>query len=434
MPVCIRNIIEFFVSNGIGYILSRNKYAGTCREARNERNRLGHTGIPLYDELKSIVGEARDNTGEIVVIAMHCRGHMEVDFNIVKELLKLSSNINILPVEELNRRFGLAFGTVNPVLLQVNSKCPLIQMFDIGVTKPISKYPGTMMTNAGSHTWGMEFDPNVLIENLSNKYIESIAFQDRELQTQDLPHCTNPKSVGIITGNGPDSGIALWKGINNYILEIFGEHFLGDMSLPEVRVISVPAMGLSMELENREQPTWEVLSKAVTQLKVQNVDLLALACHTTHYFENKIRKLFDSETQRFVSMSEVVTNYIKVNGIEEMAVLGINYVADLKEWSAYSELNNYKIEHIDDATMAKFHVLGYDVKQMTNIHRSFQQLIRLIKNDIKSKNIVIALTELSILLESGLKKAHSAERNIIDSLDLYAKEIAKLSLGLEIER
>ena len=431
LPDRVKKTIEFCVSNRMGYILSRNKFVKNCREARSHRYRLGHIGIPLYDELKSIVGKANDENGESIVIAMHCRGHMAIDFFAVQSLLNLESNVYKLTERELRQQFGLVSGTINPILLQENSNDRLIQVFDVSITEPISKFPGTMMTNAGEHTWAIEFDPNDLIEYLDSKCVHSIAIQDRELKTHDLPCSTNPRTIGIITGNGPDSGMALWKGINKHIHEILGkQHFLGDMSFPEVHVISVPAMGLSMELESREQPTWDVLSKAVVQLKDHNVDLLALACHTTHYFEGKIREIFDTERRRFVSMSDVVKKHIKDNEIMEMAVLGISYVANLKEWSAYCELNNYNVENIDDVTMSKFHEIGYEVKQKTDLYPSFQKLTGLIKNDIKSNNIIIALTELSILLENIAKKSRSSERNIIDALDLYAKEIAMLSLGL----
>ena len=430
IPKYVKTVIQFCVNYEIGYIISRNNYAGNCREARERRYRLGHIGIPLYDELKSIVGKSKDSNGNELFIAMHCRAHMEIDFSTVKSMLNLSEDIVILSDEELKCKFDLVFGTVNPILLQSNANCNIVQVFDKNITIPISKYPGTMMTNAGDHTWGIEFEPKELIKHINNKFIGEISILDRELQTQDLPRSTNPKSIGIITGNGPDSGISLWKSINNYIVEIFGEHFLGDMSLPEVHIISAPAMGLSMELGNREEATWEVLSKAVQELKNQNIEILALACHTTHYFEKKIRDLFDSETQRFISMPEVVINYIENSNVNNLAILGINYVADLGKWSAYSKLSRFEVENINNDIMLKFNELGYDVKKMTNLHKSFQRLIYLIKNDIKSENIIIALTELSILLESNGKKTHLSNKNIIDALDLYAKEIAKLSLGL----
>lgn len=283
-PENVKAIIQYCVENKIGYLLSKNQYAGTCRDARSKRYRLGHVGIPLYDELKSIVGVTVDKNGSDFFIAMHCRGHMEIDFKAVQSVLGLENEIQILSEELLDQKYGLEFGIVNPISLCVNSLGSLLQIFDCGLLTPISKYPGTMMTNAGNHYFGIEFDIAQVIKSIPQHKIASIAIQDRELLTHDLPNCTNPKSIGIITGNGPDSGMTLWRGINNSIANILGEHFLGDMSLPEVYIASIPAMGLSMELDKRESATQSVLLEAVESLKLQKVNLLALACHTTHYF------------------------------------------------------------------------------------------------------------------------------------------------------
>jgi len=431
LPDNVKNIIIYCTNHNVGYLLSRNKYAGTCRDARNKRNRLGHIGIPLYDELKTIVAQTINQQGQSIFVAMHCRGHMEIDFKSVQRHLGFSNEISILSETLLEEKFGLKFGIINPISLSINSKSALIQIFDIGVLKPVSKYPGTMMTNAGDHYWGIEFDVKQVIESLNSYLIKSISIQDKELSNRDLPQCTNPKSIGIITGNGPDSGIALWSGINNSIASILGDHFLGDMSLPEVHIVSLPAMGLSMELDKREYSTWNVLHQAVETLKLQNVELLALACHTTHYFENKIRKCFDSSNRKFISMPQTVLEYLIQAKVSDAAILGIHYVADLSEWSAYAPLeeSGIIIEKLDPEIVKRFHAIGYEVKQMVNHHKSFQQFIALLKN-VTSKNIIIALTELSILLENSSKKARQSDKNVIDALYLYAQAIAYASLGL----
>lgn len=432
----VKRIIEYCVNHKIGYILSKNQYASTCRDARSKRYRLGHIGIPLYDELKSIVGVTLDKNGNEQLIAMHCRGHMEIDFKAVQVIMGYETEIQILSEELLRKRLGLEFGIVNPISLCINSSGSLFQIFDCNLVIPISKYPGTMMTNAGDHYCGIEFDVTQVIESIAKHKVASIAVQDRELLTHDLPSCTNPKSIGIITGNGPDSGMTLWRSINDNISEILGEHFLGDMSLPKVYIASIPAMGLSMELDKRELATRSVLLEAVESLKLQKVDLLALACHTTHYFEQQIRDIFDSDTQFFISMPETVIKYLRRKKISDAAILGINYVADLGEWSAYSPAKelNIKFEELSAGTMQKFHEIGYDVKQMGDYHKSFMKLSSLIRKDIKSNNVIIALTELSILLQNSNKKNWKSNKIIVDALDLYAKEIADFCLGINASK
>lgn len=431
IPDNVLRVVEYCTAKGIGFALSRNEPAGNCRDARNKRHRLGHDGIALYDEMKSLVGVGKDLSGATQIIAMHCRGHMAVDLRRVNDLCHSEITLKSLePGDKLWEGSNIGFGTVNPILLEVESKGAIVNIFDLGLLESMSRFPGTMMTNAGDLTWGFEFDPGELVAAIENKIVAHIAIPDTELKRHELPNVVNPKAIGIITGNGPDSGIALWEDINEYIVDLLGPHFLGDISLPRVSVVSVPAMGLSMELDRREQATWEALSEAVRHLKNERVELLALACHTTHYFTDRIRAIFDGDGQRFVSMAEVVMKYIEKNKITDLAILGINYVADLGQWSAYSGLSEYRVEQLSEETLKKFHDLGYAVKHMSERHKSFKRLIGLIKNDVKSSNVIIALTELSILLQSQGKKSRSGEKNIIDALELYARAIAKESLGI----
>jgi aspartate racemase len=429
IPDSVMSIVKFFCNNNIGIILSRNVKVLSCKDARSNRVRLGHKGIPLFDELKSIVFRGFDKDGKEIIVAAHCRGHMNIITERLINLCSLCKEPEILPEEELKSRFGMQFGTVNPILLDLNSNGKIINIFDNSLSRPIAKCPGTMMTNAGHHTWGIEIDPSLLIPKIRNGYIYDVAEADKELEYYELPQLANPKSIGIITGNGPDSGIALWNRINSYFSEMLGEHFLGDISLPKVSIISLPAMGLSMELDKRDSATWETLVEAIDKMFCNDVDLLALACHTTHYYTNKIRTLFEKNGKRFISMPQTTINYIKNEKLTDLAIIGISYVANLQEYSAYSELKKFDIEIPSDEVLSKFHEIGYDIKKMKNLYPVFQKFTSLLRSDIKAKNIIIALTELSILVESQKKRYE--HKNIIDSLDIYGRELARLSLGVE---
>jgi aspartate racemase len=429
VPKNVISIVKFCCTNGIGVILSRNVKVLSCKDARSNRIRLGHKGIPLFDELKSIVFRSYDKDGKEIIVASHCRGHMNIITDRLIKIFSLSKEPEILPEEELKSRFGMQFGTVNPILLDLNSNGTIINIFDSSLTKPLAKCPGTMMTNAGNHTWGIEIDPSALIPKIRNGYVNDIAEPDKELEYYEVPQLTNPKSIGIITGNGPDSGIALWNKINAYFSEMLGEHFLGDISLPKVSIVSLPAMGLSMELDKRDTATWETISEAIDKMICNDVNLLALACHTTHYYTDKIRALFEKNGKRFISMPEATISYIKKENLSDLAIIGISYVANLQEYSAYSELKNYNIEIPSDEVLSKFHEIGYDIKKMKNLYPVFQKFTSLLRTDIKAKNIIIALTELSILVESQKKRYEY--KNIIDPLDIYSKELSRLSLGIE---
>jgi len=432
VPDAVLTIIKYCINNQVGFILSRNQHSGNCRDARNKRNRLGHLGIPLYDELKSCVLEGIDSSGSRVIFAVHCRAHKEFSIDAIVNIHNfVESTVKHLPEEELKSIFGMEFGTVNPILLAVRSKEKIMQVFDESVAETIARYPGTMLTNAGNHTWGVEFDPVTLIEKISTEKTYPIAKQEKELNESDLPKYVNPKSIGIITGNGPRSGMHLWERINFHIANTLKERFLGDISFPEVHIISLPAMGLSMNLDKRLDITRNALFDAVEAMKDQNVELLALACHTTAYFQDEIKKIFNSTNRKFISLPEIVFNYITQKEINELAILGINYVSELGEWSAYKPLQKLvNVEKLDDATIDKFNELSFDLKKRWNYHRNFLQLVNLFKKNIVSDNLLIVSTELSVLLDSSMNKnKHSISKNIIDTLEIYAQELAFESLG-----
>jgi len=429
LPQNVDEIIRFCASKNMGVILSRNEKATSCKDARTKRFRLGHIGIPLFDELKSVVFKGYGRDGNEKIIATHCRGHMDIVVDRIAEICVLKEAPKVMESEELKERFNMDYGTVSPILIEINSKNTIINIFDISLTYPLACSPGTMMTNAGEHTWGIEFDPILLIKNINNKIIDSIAVPkaENELKIYDLPQISSPKSIGIITGNGPDSGITLWEMINRNFVEILGKHFRGDISFPKVNIISLPEMGLSMELDKRHTASQEILLKAVDSLK--DVDILSIACHTSHHFTMSIREAFEKNGGVFVSMAEIVIAHVKLMESQSITFLGVDYVADLQGYSAYKDLKNLHVEHMPLDVLREISELAYEVKKMQNLHRTFQKFVGLLNRHISSKDVVIALTELSILYQK-FRKGKYNERNIIDSLELYAKIIARQSLGL----
>lgn len=432
LPINVRMVIEAFSNCGVGFLLSRNNRVYSCRDARSQRYRLGHIGIPLFDELKSVIFKGISLRGEEIIFAAHCRAHVKFNLGDLEKHLCLVEPPVLLPEDEMFALYGMVFGTVNPALIELSSNGSILNVLDTSLFVDVSKNPGTIMTNAGEHTWGIEFDPKQLINLFCNYVVLKCTSIDVEIKPYETPKSTNPRSIGIITGNGPDSGMALWRNINQYISEYLGDHFLGDISFPSVHVISVPALGLSMELDKRDDSTWIAIKDAILKLKELDIELLALACNTTHYYSDKIRTLFEDENKKFISMADETLRYIQHYGIEDVAILGIPLVANLKEFSAYSYLQKLSVEKIPDDVMDKFFELGYEVKKMKNPHAITSKFLRLLKSDIKSKNVILALTELSLIYE-GLKKRKSSELVIIDTLSIYAQSIACKSLGISTE-
>jgi len=424
IPDNVISVLRYCCNKSVGFVLSRNTKAMSCRDARSKRSRLGHIGIPLCDELKSMVFRGFDKNNHETIIMAHCRGNYEIDVCALTDACSLERHPEIMRESDLQERYEMVFGIVNPFLADSRWSGRFIHVFDEDILRKTSKLPGTMMTNAGDHTWAIEFDPVLMVTAFNSPIVSRIT----KIETPEADFgfqfygMSEIKHIGIITGNGPDSGMALWSKINKIFVERYGNNFMGDISLPKVTVISAPALGLSMELDKREGAVWLALSEAIRQLRSANVDLLALACHTTHYFTEKIRSLFEFDGKKFISMAEATIEHIKEKQLNDIAVLGISFVANLNSYSVYKNLNTLNIENIPDKTMHRFHELGYEVKQMKNNHAAFQKFNALLKKEIKSKNVIIALTELSILWMNRKNSWHP-NKEIIDPLDLYAKRI-----------
>ena len=429
IPAPVQDILAFLSEKQLGFVISRNPHVGSCRDASSHRYRLGHRGIPLCDELKSLVTHCRDNQGNERVITIHCRGHLEFDLEKCISVADVAGSIKVMEEEKLKSYFGLEYGSVNPILLDIRKgKFSVTHIFDESVFSTLVEHPGTMMTNCGSHTWGIEFDPVELFRVMPNSIRADISNSGAYTNHTGLTLRKEPRSIGIVTGNGPESGMAIWEQVNDSIAEILKHQFTGDLSLPKVYVASMPGMGLSMELIRRESMTWKILSDAVEQVCKQGVQLLCLPCHTTHYFTPEIRKICKAYGVTFISMAEVVIDYIRRENIREFAMLGISYPASLGEWSAYSKLAEYSVEKLKPETLNQFLEIGYMVKKKAPKEKIFQKLVGLLNKEIESQNVVVAMTELSVVLQ-GQKKQRSTRR-IIDALQIYAEAVAKASLGL----
>ncbi|MCK5058887.1 MAG: aspartate/glutamate racemase family protein [Candidatus Aminicenantes bacterium] len=421
LPDGVKKTIGFFIDNKLWFNLSRNVKALGCREAANKRNRLGHTGIPLEHELKSIFGKFINAAGNEQYVILHCKAHQELDYDKVKKVLRARREVNKLENDELADIFHMDYGLVNPFTLDpLFWETPILQVFDKSLT--INNLPPyTMMTNAGDLTWAIEFKPKELFEAVKHYRIEDIT---THISSNNRSANKKRPKIGILTGNAPESGIALWQKINHIIREERKEHFYGDISFPYVTVESIPDMGLSMELDLREKETWEAVNAGIISLCNQGATIVCIACDTTQYFTPRIREITSQYKSRFISIPEVTFDYLAKNKINEFAFLGIKYVTDLSDkWSAFKKLRKFKIETLSEESIKKIHELAFKVKREGITGPGITKLRDLLNHETKSKTIVVALTELSILLGTQKKRSRKG-RTFIDTLDLLADAVA----------
>ncbi|HEX9940685.1 MAG TPA: aspartate/glutamate racemase family protein [Thermoanaerobaculia bacterium] len=440
VPRTVLQTIGFLAERGVWWQLSRNYEAFSCRDAARKRWRLGHEGIELWNELKSYFGRFRNASGREQYFMAHCRADRMLNLERLGEALKAQGEPERLGDEEV-QRLGLRYGLVNPFETWKQSvyemdgpllTAPVLQVFDRELTRRLG-VPGTVMTNAGDLTWAVEFDVVELVEKIDNAVVADIADPDPENEGE-LWGTREQPSIGILTGNSPESGMHLWNELNRRVREILGSLSCGDVSMPPATVFSLPALGLTMELDRREEEIWPHLCKAVVDACRSGVQVLAIACHTTHYFTPKVRKICDEYGTEFLSMAEVLATWLRHEGIQEIALVGIRHVSELGPWSAYREpLQGIRVEQPTERAKQLLDELAYQVKAEGPSEAGLNRLRDILRREVASDTVVLALTELSILLSLQRKKGRSG-RLLIDPLALYAEALAAKYLGLTFPR
>jgi aspartate/glutamate racemase len=422
VPERARRTVDFFKRHRVWFLLTRNSAATSCKDASSRRNRLGKEGIPIYDELRSFCGAAYYPDGSRRLVLLHCRANSHFDMDAAARLLGTTKRISRLAPNELSRD-SADYGTVNPF----SEASDFIQVFDEDVLTQYTP-PHTMMTNAGAHTWAVEFRPEEVIPALRQESPEVLV--GKITSQASLP--TRRPVFGIITGNGPESGIALWRYLNEAIhTELSREHRMrGDLSYPKVVVQSVPEMGLSMELAQREDEVWEVIRGAIVQLAGCGVTHLALACNTTQYFSDRIRQVCDSMV--FVSMVDVTSAYIERHHLSDITIIGIPIVSSLGEYSAYSSLIRLGVRPVEESARPYMEELAYLVKRLDSASpdaKSLNRLQHVIRSGVQTSRVLIALTEVSVLLERFPRlRENIGGKTVIDPLRLCGNALAQIYL------
>lgn len=158
----------------INHVMSRNLSAGSCVDAAMKRIRYQKQGIPLKDELKTFFGEYTLETNRKCLVTVNVAGDKRINFNKVRKALKTKKDIKPCQPNTLNL-FGVTFGEINPFLLdyiffEAQNKKVKTQFdgFSQLFCSDLKNREGSMMTNAGDKTWGVEFNINDVIYKLRN--------------------------------------------------------------------------------------------------------------------------------------------------------------------------------------------------------------------------------------------------------------------------
>lgn len=426
-PVRVASALEFLQRRGVWHIITRNSRSTSCKDAASRRVRLGSVGIPLFDELKTMLCLAESSRGQTVAVLVHCRAHEQVDLSAVQRVLELDTLPRRASRDELASFPSIEYGTVNPFSEAKN----FVQVFDEGV---LDKYtaPHTMMTNVGEFTWAVEFKASDLLRALCE---EGVNVKVGGITARELRRAHRLPSFGIVTGNGPDSGMALWRGLNGEIhrrLEA-GQRMRGDLSYPKVVLHSLPEMGLSMELASRAEEVWVELEQAVSSMLQAGVSHVTLACNTTPYFDDRIRALCAQHNATFVSVVDALEDVVMRSEVKEATLLAIPPVAEMGEWSCFSRFRDRGFVPVGATVTDAVQELGYLMKRLDSNNadtRALNKLQHILRSGVTTTWVVIALTEISILLARFPKLQNSiGGRQVLDTLRILSQSLADIYLA-----
>lgn len=411
LPDGVKTSIRFCVKHGLWYLLSRNPPVTSCRDAASRRSRLGYLGIPLSDELRSYLAEQKSEDGTTAYILLHCRGHQSFDFEKISEVSELSDKEIVKANVSETHGKGIGYGLINPFTVHDIIGGQLQQVFDETViSQPGDTY--TMMTNAGDRTWAIEFDPRELV--ILKEFICADVANIHEVEPEQA-------SIGILTGNAPDSGALLWNLINTKSREKLGGQYKGDISNPQVHISSAPFMGWTMELSQREKFIEELVMQEVAELRSVGVKKIGIACNTTQYFNPKILKALSGDSASYISLPDTVEKFIDSHEEEQIYVVGIGDVVSNSKWSGFKFLHEKANVIMPSPDQIEYITrLAYLVKETGVTPRTYQMFRSVIRRSPAEK-VLLMLTELSMIMAQYRRKKFGGH-DIIDSMELYAEE------------
>jgi len=421
--------LAFLERRGVWHLASRNSPAFSCADAARKRRRLSHrghdVGIPICDELKAAACVLERPDGHEIVI-LHCRGHQLLDDE--KVTATLGGPVRRMRADELEQTFDLAYGLVSP--LAFVARADVRQLFDRTVVEPFFP-PHTMMTNLGHREHAVEFRPRELIDVLPRAAVADIARgEDGRLPVEH--------TLGILTGNGPESGRLLWSRIDQRIREHHEVPFRGDIGLPRVVIESVPELGLSMELADRVSAVQPAVLGAVRRLCEHGATVVGIACNTTQHFAADVRAVCDEHGAEFVSIVDATAAALAHEGIERVAFLGIGAVSDFERWSDFRRIvDDVALQRPADDLIGAIDELAFLVKQKGVVSATINSMRDIVRRAAADEDtvVLVALTELSLLVSSQRR----SRRRFVDTLqilaermaDIYIRERAPLELNPE---
>ena len=422
VPEEVVRCADFLRNLGIWHLIGRNDKVGSCHDAARRRTRLGHSGIPLSSELKTFAGVYTNKWDQQRVFLAHCRADRELDMERVRKSLFYATEVRRANPEELEMALGSVYGTVNPFVAGIE------QLFDNELSRKIG-YPGTMMTNAGNHTWAAEFYARELATTLGN-----FGSFRNIIQKNIAPAIfagfgpREPKTIGILTGNPGLSGSDLQRAVIHHAKILLGANSAGDVSMPRLILLSEPDVGMSMELTERQEPLSKLMVSLVNKLiRSYRCGIVSHPAHTTSFFSPEMSMAAQNAFGKFISLPEATIAKVRKLGITEVALLGTEYVAGLGPFSAYRDaFEGIKVHKPSAEGFDTIKRLGYEIQKNGITPRCRNWMRDLLQREVPQgcQHVLLLMTEFTPLLQALSQKEHLG-KVLIDPMDSYGEAVAK---------
>lgn len=419
VPSQVARALQTLSRHGVWHQSSRNPPVRSCADAARHRRRLGGIGIPLCDELKSLVFAYDGSSASTGYVVVHSRGHQRIDMD--KAAKVAGGPLRSVADDELIDALGASYGTVTPLLLW--GLGDVRHVVDDTVVTPFYP-PYTMLTNSGHREHAVEFRPTELFAALPHTVIADVVRDDH----RRVPRTT----FGILTGNGPESGMLLWEKVNTAVRADARVQLRGDVGFPRVLIDSVPGMAQASDLAVREQDLRDAVVAGVDGLIRAGATVVTVACNTSQFFGEQIAASCERHGVRYVSLAEATGDCLRAADVKEFDLLGGPSVVSTDGWSGFAALMQEFDVHLPDSRRAEaISQLELSVKRDLLTPANLNRLRDLVNRYTRTDTVVLATTELSILVarQKGKQRSH---KRIIDTLDVLAERMAAVYLDERI--
>jgi aspartate racemase len=223
--------------------------------------------------------------------------------------------------------------------------------------------------------------------------------------------------IGIVTGSGPEAGLDLWAKVLRANRELQGTAYRGDLDAPEVVIHSLPALGLSMELERHDAAVWRAL-QASARFVGGCTEVWGIACNTLNHYADRLEAL--GLPSRLVPMADAAAAHLRAQGVARVALLGARPVMALGPWSHYRRLAA-QIEVEVPRDLDALHQVIYDIKAVGGDNQAIRRAFDALLADLRADVVLLACTELPLIDATRLH----TDKRLVDATELLAQALAR---------